>query len=174
LPAVCKACTSVHSRAIAQKIKAQVPYVDIARWLAEAGEPIERRALSRHAHNHIGSGDREPGPKPPSGDFLRTVVERAHEGVVSGDLRVGVKDGIAAQAEINRQGERMRDQDLFIRIALALTGNVVGAEARVLDPEIEAIEAQFRPLLEAGDESVDPYRHDRETTLARVRERDAR
>jgi hypothetical protein len=171
---VCESCQSPLAKAINQKIRARIPYTLISAWLSEEGSPITRVALSRHARAHIGSGVREPGPKPPSGDFLRTVVDRAHEGVVNGDLRVGVKDGIAAQAEINRQGERMRDQDLFIRIALALTGNVVGAEARVLDPEIDAIEATYRPLLEAGDESADPYRHDRETTLARVRERDAR
>ena len=39
------------------------------------------------------------------------------------------------------------DRDILARIALALTANV-----RVLDPEVEALEAEYRPLLTPGAE----------------------
>jgi hypothetical protein len=150
MPRHCASCVSPHADEINRKLKAGIANADVSRWLSEVEAPITAQSIGRHAKDHLAV---EPvrGRRPVSGDFLTAVVEKAHEGVTSGDLRVSVRDGIGAQAEINRQKDRTADRDLMTKIALALTGNVLLGEARVLDPEIEAIEAEYRPLLESGE-----------------------
>jgi hypothetical protein len=96
--------------------------------------------------------------------LLQAVVEDARDRLEAGEIRATLRDGISAQAELNRQGERQRDSDMMMKIALALTGNV--AVARVIDPletERLEIEAEFRALLPSGDEPYVevPARHKR-------------
>lgn len=90
------------------------------------------------------------GQRPVNPNFLEAVVERASDGLADGSLAVTVKDGISAAAELNRQRDKAKDQDLMVRIAMVLTGNIQLPTYR-LDPAVEAIEAEFRPLLTSGD-----------------------
>ena len=82
-----------------------------------------------------------------SSDFLEAVRDRAAERLETGDLEPNLKDGMRAQALLDARLQRNADRDLLARIALALTANV-----RVIDPEVEAIEAEYRPLLTPGAE----------------------
>lgn len=159
MPQTCATCKHPQVREINHRIREERPYEDISRWLTDLAEQgtgyaITRQALSRHHRDHLGKvGDRPAGRKPVSGNFLQAVVETVHEKLVEGELPVTVRDGISAQAELNRQLDRSADRDLMAKIALALSGNayLIG-EARVIDPESAEIEAEFRPLLESGQE----------------------
>ena len=123
--------------------------MDISRWLDGLGTPITRQALARHARDHLNV---KPtiGQRPVSGNFLEAVRDTAHAALDAGELRVTLRDGISAAAELNKQAARSADRDLMAKIALALTGTPL-LEARVIDPELEAIEAEFRPLLASGE-----------------------
>lgn len=145
MPGVCASCKHPQVREINHRIKEKRPLTDISRWLDTIGTPITRQALARHARDHVNV---EPvrGRRPVSGNFLEAVRDTAHEALAAGELRVTLRDGISAAAELNKQQARSADRDLMAKIALALTGHSL-LEARVLDPEIEAIEAEFRPLL---------------------------
>lgn len=158
MPNVCSTCKHPQVREINHRIREQRPYEDISRWLTATYPDqkqlhITRQALARHHRDHLGdAAPREPGRKPVSGSFLQRIVETAHQDLEDGILRPTLKDGISAQAEINRQADRSADRDLMLRIGLALSGVALIGEARVIDPEQEAIEAEFRPLLTAGAE----------------------
>ena len=145
MPGVCATCRSRHRKEIETRLRQDRPLTDISRWLDEIGEPITRQALARHMRDHLGAKPRV-GNRPISGDFLEAVERTAHEALEAGELRVTLRDGIAARAERNKQAARSADRDLMAKIALALTGSPL-LEARVIDPELEAIEAEYRPLL---------------------------
>ncbi len=147
----CATCKHPQVREINHRLRSDRPYEDISRWLSEladagTGYKITRQALARHARDHLAQGRREAGRKPTSGNFLQNVVDAAQEGLAEGVLRVTLRDGISAAAELNKQASRSADRDLMAKIALALAGRPL-LEARVIDPEDEAIEAEFRPLL---------------------------
>ena len=155
MPQTCATCKHPQVREINHRLRAESPYEDISRWLGElagngVGYKITRQALARHARDHLAQGQRAQGRKPVSGNFLQNVVDAAQEGLAEGTLRVTLRDGISAQAEMNKQASRSADRDLMAKIALALSGQSL-LEARVIDPEVEAIEAEFRPLLTAGN-----------------------
>lgn len=149
MPGVCASCKHPQVREINHRIREQRPLTDISRWLGELGTPITRQALARHARDHVNAPPTR-GRRPVSGNFLEAVRDAAHEGLEAGDLRVTLRDGISAAAELNKQQARNADRDLMAKIALALTGHSL-TQALVLDPEIEAIEADFRPLLMSGE-----------------------
>jgi hypothetical protein len=147
----CASCKHPQVREINHRIRDGRPIVDIERWLTELSEKgdgykITRFALARHARDHVKV--KPPiGRRPPSSNFLEAVRDAAHDGLEEGTLRVTLRDGISAAAELNKQAARSADRDLMAKIALALTGHSPLLNARVIDPEIEAIEAEFRPLL---------------------------
>ena len=151
MPNICATCKNPQVREINHRIREERPLVDISRWLDELGTPITPKALARHAKDHLGKAPAPGGRRPLSRNFLEAVVQTAQDKLENGELAVTVRDGISAQSEINRQMDRSADRDLMARIALALTGNVPSLSVRVLDPEDAAIEAEFRPLLTAGD-----------------------
>lgn len=152
MPGVCASCKHPQVREINHRIREERPLTDISRWLSEIGTPITRQALARHAKDHVGAQVAR-GRKPVSANFLQAVVETAHEKLSEGELTVTLRDGIQAQAELNKQVARSADRDLMAKIALALTGHAL-IEARVIDPELEALEAEFRPLLTSGDHAA--------------------
>ena len=153
MPGVCASCKHPQASEINKRIREERTYDDISRWLKSIGTPITRQALARHHKAHLGEVHARPqGRKPLSRNFLQAVVEVAQDKLENGELQVSTRDAIAAQAEMNRQLDRSADRDLMAKITLALTGGYQPRELRVLDPEIEAIEAEFRPLLiTAGD-----------------------
>lgn len=116
----------------------------MSRWLTDVNSPITAHAIGRHA-KHIGVVAVHRRPTSP--DFLEAVRDRAAERLESGDLEPNLKDGMRAQALLDQRAARNTDRDLLFKIALALTGQV-----RLVDPEVEAIEAEYRPLLTSGAE----------------------
>lgn len=145
----CATCSHPQVREINHRLREKRPLRDISRWLDSTETPITAQALARHAKDHL-EVTLQRGRRPVSGSFLEAVRDAAHEGLVEGNLRVTLRDGISAAAELNKQAARSADRDLMAKIALALTGNAL-LQAKVIDPEIEAIEAEFRPLLTAGN-----------------------
>lgn len=148
----CKACGSVNQKAINQRLRSGTTIVDVARWLDGIDDPIGRNALSRH-QVHIGVGARPSGPRPPSKPFLEAVRDAAHEDLDSGILRPTLTHGIAAEAELSRQKSRdVLGKDWQILIVQALTGQVPQPIRALdaMDVERAELEAELRPLLEAG------------------------
>lgn len=150
MPTRCATCEHPQVRQINQKLREGRHLTDISRWLDETDKPITRQALARHMRDHLGVTVPHGGNRPVSGDFLAAVVDRAHEGLADGSLAVTVKDGIAAQAHLDQRMSRNADRDLLSKIAMALTG-AVPMQLTAYSPEMEAIEAEFRPLLTSGE-----------------------
>jgi hypothetical protein len=145
----CAACSSAHHTEIDRKIKSGVTNADVSRWLKEIGSPITPLAIGRHVRDHL-QVTQPRGPRPTSDDFLESVRDAAAAGLADGSLAVTLKDGLQAQRQLDERAAKAKDQDLLVRISMVLTGNVPLPTYR-LDPEVEAIEAEFRPLLTAGD-----------------------
>lgn len=153
MPRPCSLCQSPHVREVDRRLKAGQPATDVVLYLESVGVKIHRTSVGRHARHTIGAVVRGPGPRPKSGSFLEAVRDIAWDGVESGTLHVTVRDGLASQAEMNRQADRGEDRLLMQRIAIALSGGAYLADqVRVLDPEQAAIEAEFRLLLNPGDD----------------------
>lgn len=148
MPAPCASCDHPQVREINHRLRDGRPLTDISRWLDELGTPITRQALARHAKTHIGV---EPprGRRPASGRLLEAIVEMGEDGLESGELRVTLKDAIAAQGRLDARAARDMDRDWQLKLVLALTGHV--PQLRVVNEELAAIEAEFRPLLTSGD-----------------------
>jgi len=146
----CASCDHPQVREINHRIKEERPLTDISRWLDELGTPITRQALARHAKAHMGVAPSR-GRRPVSGDFLELVRDTVHEGVLAGELVPTIKDGIKAATEIERNKNRNVDRDIALTIAALLGGHLPFGTVRVIDSEVEAIEAEFRPLLTAGE-----------------------
>lgn len=149
MPANCASCDHPQVREINHRIRDGRPLTDISRWLDELGTPITRQALSRHAKSHIGV---EPlkGRRPASGDFLEIVRDTGHEGVASGEIGVTLKDAIRAQQLLDARVAKEKDRDWQLKLALVLSGRV--PLPMLLDPAVEAIEGEYRPLLNSGAE----------------------
>lgn len=147
MPALCASCDHPQVREINHRIREDRPLTDISRWLDELGTPVTRQALSRHAKSHLGV---EParGRRPASGRLLEAIVELGEDGLESGELGVTLKDAISARKALDARAARDVDRDILLKITLALTGHV--PRVRIIDPEMEAVEAEYRPLLNAG------------------------
>ena len=143
----CASCTHPKREEIDRKLKAGVSFVDVSRYLDETEKPITAQSVAAHAKDHLGVTP-VIGRRVASDDFLADVRDRAAEGLASGELAVSLKDGIAAQKALDARAARDMDRDWQLKLVLALTGHV--PQVRVIDPEQEALEAEFRPLLTAG------------------------
>jgi hypothetical protein len=144
----CASCTHPKRDEIDRKLKAGVSFTDVSRYLAETDRPITAQSVAAHAKDHLAVVPVH-GRRVASDDFLTSVRDAAAEGLVSGDLAVSLKDGIAAQKALDARQARDMDRDWQLKLVLALTGHV--PQIRVIDPEVEALEAEFRPLLTSGD-----------------------
>lgn len=147
----CATCEHPQVREINHRMREGLPLTDISRWLKELGQGnITRQALARHMRSHLGATPRHGGRRGAHPDFLKSIVENVAERMDAGELEPTIKDGIAAQKEVNRLAEKTADRDLMLRIALALTGNVIEGDYREIDGDQAELEAEFRPLLTAG------------------------
>ena len=141
----CATCKSERKPEIEKRIREERSFLDIARWLKEVGEPISNAALGKHAREHMGVVPRK-GARPVSGDFLEAVRDNAHEALDAGELAVSLKDGIAAQKALDARLAKNADRDLILKIGLMLTA----PRPQLMDPEVEAIEGEYRKLLGDG------------------------
>lgn len=143
----CSTCKSAHKPEIEKRIREERSYLDISRWLDEVGDPISNVAISKHAKEHMAVIPRR-GARPFSGDFLENVRDAAADGLASGDLAVSLKDGIAAQKALDARIAKEKDRDWQLKLALVLSGRV--PLPMLVDPAVEAIEGEYRPLLTSG------------------------
>jgi hypothetical protein len=146
----CVSCGHPKREEIDRKLKAGTSFADVSRWLKDTGErPITAPALGTHAKNHLAV---EPirGRRPVSGDFLESVRDAAHEALASGELNVTLKDGITAQKALDARAARDLDRDIWAKVTIALTGGAKLSLPVPRDPELDAIEGEFRELLTAG------------------------
>ena len=153
MPGTCATCRHPQVREINHRLREERPLTDISRWLDDLGTPITRQALARHLRDHLGEAPApQKGRRPLSKNFLEAVVQTAQDRLENGELAVTVRDGISAQAEINRQQDRSADRDLMLKIGLALTGG--GNFPRIVSPEVDEIEGEFREqlMVTAGDD----------------------
>jgi hypothetical protein len=146
----CESCASDNRRELDRRIRSGATLPDLARWLDSLGEKRSINALSRHRQQHVLPERVPSGPRPRGTSFLEAVETSAWDDMTAGVLRPSIRDGIGARAELNKQSSRSADRDLMARIALALTGTLP-VQARVIDPETEALEASYRLLLTDGE-----------------------
>ena len=166
----CSLCESTHAREVARRIKAGEAYGTIALWLASVGFDIHRSNVGRHAR-HVLPAARKAGRKPPSTDFLTDVRDIVHVGVMDGEIPLTARDGLAAQKQIDERAARSADHELMMRWTLVLSGAAYpGQPARIIDPENAAIEAEFRPLLGAGESTAEAFRAAEEARARRLAE----
>jgi hypothetical protein len=144
----CKTCEHPQRKEIERQSKAGVPATMISVWTKEVeGGYVSRLALGKHLREHVGIVSRA-GRRPDAGRLLEEIVAQGEEGLEDGTLRVTLKDAIAAQKALDTRAARLMGEEWQLKLVLALTGHA--ARVRVIDPELEAFEAEFRPLLESG------------------------
>ena len=146
----CASCTHPRREEIDRKLKAGVSFVDVSRYLDETEKPITAQSVAAHAKDHLAVVPVH-GRRVASDDFLTNVRDAAAEALENGELAVSLKDGIAAQKALDARAARDMDRDWQLKLVQALTGQIPASTIRVIDPEQEAIEAEFRPLLTSGD-----------------------
>ena len=144
----CASCSHPKRDEIDRKLRAGVSFTDVSRYLDETDKPITAQSVGVHAKSHLGVAS-VIGRRVASDDFLVNVRDAAADGLASGDLAVSLKDGIAAQKALDARAARDMDRDWTLKLIQALTGH--SPYVRVIDPEIEALEAEFRPLLTSGE-----------------------
>lgn len=147
MPRPCASCESPFARELDRQIRADVPLTVLSAWASSQGHAISRNALSRHRRDHVGMVT-GPGRKGMSDDLATAIRDRVHERLAEGDIQPGVRDGLSAQALLDRREATAGDREWQAKLVLALGGHA--PFLRVIDPEREALEAEFRPLLEAG------------------------
>lgn len=149
MPRICESCRHVKHDEIDRKLKAGASYADVSRWLrTEHDTVLSAVSIGHHAKEHLGAAPSPRGRRPVSADFLESVRDAAADGLASGALDVTLKDGIAAQKALDARAARDMDRDWQLKLVLALTGRT--PVPLLPDPEVEAIEGEFRPLLESG------------------------
>lgn len=144
----CSSCIHPKREELDRKLKAGVSFVDVARWLAESGKTITPQSIAKHAKAHVGVQS-VIGRRVPSADFLESVRDAAADGLASGELAASLKDGISAQKALDARLSRNADRDLMLKLAALLGG--APRQLAVYDPEVAAIEGEFRPLLGSGE-----------------------
>lgn len=145
----CTCCHHAKREEIDRKLRAGVSFIDVERWLATLGTSLTSQSIAKHAKQHVGVQS-VIGRRVASGDFLENVRDAAAEGLASGDLAVSLKDGIAAQKALDARIAKEKDRDWQLKLALVLSGRV--PLPMLLDPAVEAIEGEYRPLLTSGAE----------------------
>lgn len=143
----CSTCKSAHKPEIEKRIREERSYLDISRWLDEVGDPISNVAIAKHAKEHMAVIPRR-GARPFSGDLAQSVIDRVGERLEAGELEPGISDGLKAQAIKNKELAKEKDRDWQLKLALVLSGRV--PLPMLLDPAVEAIEGEYRPLLTSG------------------------
>jgi hypothetical protein len=143
----CTCCKHPKRDEIDRKLRAGVTFIDVERWLATLGTDLTSQSIAKHAKSHVGV-QAVRGRRVASGDFLENVRDTVADALAAGVLSVTVKDGIAAQKALDARIAKEKDRDWQLKLVMALTGHV--PQLRVIDPDREALEAEFRPLLTAG------------------------
>jgi len=124
----------------------------IEKTLREKGHAIKRETVTQHRrrclhgttpqHNPVGiakvannrAGTSNGGPPKEVRDLAKMVQQKAIEGLENGQLKVTIKDGLAATALLDKRDARMEDQKFIIGLARLLSGaGHVGPSEVVID-----------------------------------------
>jgi hypothetical protein len=124
----------------------------IEKTLRDKGHAIKAETVSRHVrqclngerpkHNPVGvakvaanrAGTSNGGPPGEIRDLAKMVQQKAIEALENGQLKVTIKDGLAATALLDKRDARMEDQKFIIGLARLLSG--AGHAGPVHDPNI--------------------------------------
>lgn len=132
--AACSTCHHPSRREIEKKLSDGISQGLISLWTKEHGPYVSRLAIGRHQRSHMGMTPAQGRPAA-SGRFLEDVVTTTGSLMASGEIRPSVRDGIAAQAEINRRDERGNDPKLQLIIAKVLYGSGDDPVPALADPD---------------------------------------
>lgn len=120
------------------------------------GRAIKRETVKRHLEQCLGNVRPRPNPiavrkvaKAPTAtqvekDLAKLVQQKAIEGLQSGDLKVTVKDGLAATALLDKREARIEDQRFMLGLARLLSG---GGQAGPTEDQPVVIDVTPNPLL---------------------------
>lgn len=85
------------------------------------------------------------GTAPGNDDFAVLVQQRAVRDLTSGVLRVSTKDGLAAQALIDRRSEKAEDRDFMLNLARVMSGAGLAPPVALL-MDSNAVEGDYREV----------------------------
>ncbi len=140
----CATCNHPQRKEIERQSRAGVPATILEAWTRTTeGGYVSRLALGNHLRKHVGLTSKA-GRRPMSGDLARDVVTRTSDRLEAGDIEPGIRDGLSAQALLDRRAESITNTELMLRFAVTLGGK--RDPLRLPDPEVEAIEAEFVQL----------------------------
>ena len=143
MPRPCASCAHPRRAELDRRLRSGSTLADAARWTRdpENAPAIGINALGRH-RAHLGVTSTPSGPRPKAATFLEAVRAVAWEDLEAGATRPSIKDGISADAELNRQRLQGDFRDLARAAYMALTGQIPGlgdgipeAEYRELDED---------------------------------------
>lgn len=132
----------------------------IERRLRADGVAIKRETIKRHLERclppavvEVGHDETMPfvepadvrrrrAESPDPRDFASLVHQRAYRALEADELRVSTRDGLAAQALLDRREERAKDRDFMIGLARLLSGGGQSAPRHLLPGDEEGEDAQ--------------------------------
>jgi hypothetical protein len=83
-------------------------------------------------------------------DLAAVVVRQTLKGIASGALKPTLRDGISAQALLDKRAEKAADRQFMLNLAMAMAGGGHAVPQRLLpppaDPGDDAIEGDFTEL----------------------------
>ncbi len=142
-------------RAVDQRLAEGKSGNAIERELKALGITVKRETVLRHAANCLGAGTKPPeivtlaaaaSASGSNDDFAALVRAEAVRRLNAGDLKVGVSDGLQAQALLDRRDEKKKDRELVVTIGRLLAGGGNQVPLTIIDMTGEEIE-EAEPLL---------------------------
>lgn len=157
----CKIDASEHAATINALLASGMPMLHIEREMKANGYVIKRETIKRHMDRCLlgvaGAGAPQPRqarpaavtgrPRATSQDIAILVQRRVAERLNDPDtlMRVDVKDGLAAQALIDKRSEKEKDRAFVLNLARLLSG--AGQ-----DTPMEYIDGEYYPVDDDEDE----------------------
>jgi hypothetical protein len=159
----CHVCRSSDVDKINNWLRKGVSQIDVSRRLSEAGTPISRITIGKHARRHLMSPfdqarraatekmrrDQKTFKGPSTQDFAAAVRDTALDKLLSGEMEVTATHGLAAQKLLDDRIEKGADRNLVLILAQILGGarpQEIEGEYRDVSPEALDDAAEFAQL----------------------------
>jgi hypothetical protein len=135
------------NRMIATGVATHTSFSELERRARQLGRPTKRETMKRHLVEC--PPFREPAPfetdpeiakAVAAGDFATAVQRQALAEIAQGRARVSVKDGLAAQALIDRREEKSEERKFFATIARLMSGGGAAAPEQLIEGEFREID----------------------------------
>lgn len=98
---------------------------------------VGRETVRKHRDDHVAKQVIAP-----DGDFATMVQKRAVQALGNNQIKVTTKDGLAAQALLDRRAEKEQDREFMLNLAQLLSGGGRGAPAALTAGEV-VVEGEF-------------------------------